>query len=224
MPKFKPRWKAVVTDETQERVEEADDEEESKDGLEGLDQLVQGSKVVASKGLPVEAMERLEVLSCHLRCDMYKVPRESDEMVLLALGRIEPCLKATMARVVGLGVGELAKILNNSSESSSNSQPHSWWVAEEMDVSAKTLPAHISKLPSGLSVSLWSKLEVFGFNSCDNIYFITNSSKVHATSPDFTLEQFLSKMSENYGVEITMVVQVKLNHNNLLMKIPIVDF
>jgi len=189
VPKFKPRWKAVVTDETQERVEEADDEEESKDGLEGLDQLVQGSKVVASKGLPVEAMERLEVLSCHLRCDMYKVPRESDEMVLLALGRIEPCLKATMARVVGLGVGELAKILNNSSESSSNSQAHSWWVGEGMDVSAKTLPAHISKLPSGLSVSLWSKLEV------------------HATSPEFTLEQFLSKMSENYGVEITMVVQ-----------------
>ena len=171
MPKFKPRWKAVVTDETQERVEEADDEEESKDGLGGLDQLVQGSKVVASKGLPVEAMERLEVLSCHLRCDMYKVPRESDEMVLLALGRIEPCLKATMARVVGLGVGELSKILNNSSESSSNSQPHSWWVGEGMDVSAKTLPAHISKLPSGLSVSLWSKLEVFGFNSCVQYIF-----------------------------------------------------
>jgi len=190
LPKFKPRSKAVVTDETQERSEEAEDEEkESKDGLEGLDQLVHGSKVVASKGLPVEAMERLEVLSCHLRCDMYKVPRESDEMVLLALGRIEPCLKATMARVVGLGVGELAKILSNSSESSSNSQPHSWWVGEGMEVSAKTLPAHITKLPSGLSVSLWSKLEV------------------HATSPEFTLDQFLSNMKENYGVEITMVVQ-----------------
>ena len=119
-----------------------------------------GSKVVASKGLPVEAMERLEVLSCHLRCDMYNVPRESEEMVLLALGRIEPCLKATMARVAGLGVGELTRVLKTSSEGSSNCQPHSWWVGEGMDVSAKTLPALITKLPSGLSVSLWSKLEV----------------------------------------------------------------
>ena len=46
---------------------------------------------------------------------------------------------------------------------------------------------------------------------------------MHATSPEFTLDQFLSKMSENYGVEITMVVQVKSNHNSLLIKIPIVD-
>ena len=57
-----------------------------------------------------------------------------------------------------------------------------------------------------------------------NVYLIKNSSKVHATSPEFTLDQFLSKMSENYGVEITMVVQVKSNHNSLLIKIPIVDF
>ena len=156
----------MVTDETQERVEEADDEEESKDGLEGLDQLVQGSKVVASKGLPVEAMERLEVLSCHLRCDMYKVPRESEEMVLLALGRIEPCLRATIARVAGLGVGELARAMNTKCEGSSNSQPLSWWVGEGQDISAKTLPVPITKLPSGLNVSLWSKLEVFGFNFC----------------------------------------------------------
>ena len=129
--------------------------------LEGLDQLLLGSRVVASKGLPNEAMERLEVLSCHLRCDMYKVPREDDVMVLLPLGRIEPCLKATMARVVGLGVGELSRMLNNSSESSSNSQPFSWWVGEGVEISAKTLPAPITKLPSGLSVSLWSKLEVY---------------------------------------------------------------
>ena len=54
--------------------------------------------------------------------------------------------------------------------------------------------------------------------------FITHSLKVHATSPDFTLDQFLSNMKENYGVEITMVVQVKSYHNNLFMKIPIVDF
>ena len=160
VPKFKPRSKTVVTDETQERSDEGNHEEESKDGLEGLDQLVAGSKVVASKGLPVEAMERLEVLSCHLRCDMYNVPRESEEMVLLALGRIEPCLKATIARVAGLGVGELTRVLKTSSEGSSKCQPHSWWVGEGMDVSAKTLPAPITKLPSGLSVSLWSKLEV----------------------------------------------------------------
>ena len=161
MPKFKPRSKTVVTDETQERSDEAA-EEESKDGPEGLNQLVTGSKVVASKGLlSVEAMERLEVLSCHFRCDMYKVPRESEEMVLLALGRIEPCLKATIARVAGLGVGELARALNTSCEGSSNSQPLSWWVGAGVDISAKTAPAPITKLPSGHRVSLWSKLEVF---------------------------------------------------------------
>lgn len=166
VPKFNPRSKTVVTDETQEKSDEAA-EEESKDELEGLDQLVAGSKVVASKGLmPVEAMERLEVLSCHLRCDMYKVPRESEEMVLLALGRIEPCLRATIARVAGLGVGELARAMNTKCEGSSNSQPLSWWVGEGQDISAKTLPVPITKLPSGLNVSLWSKLEVFGFNFC----------------------------------------------------------
>ena len=166
VPKFMPRSKTVVTDETQERSVEAT-EEETNDGPEGLDQLVTGSKVVASKGLPVEEMERLEVLSCHLRCDMYKVPRESEEMVLLDLGRIEPCLKATMARVAGLGVGELARVLDTSCEgSSSSSQPHSWWVGEGVDVSADTVSAPITNLPSGLSVSLWSKLEVIGFNFC----------------------------------------------------------
>ena len=208
VPEFNPRLKTVVTDETQERNDEADNEE-SKDELEGLDQLLMGSKVVASKGLPNEAMERLEVLSCHLRCDMYKVPREDDVMVLLPLGRIEPCLKATMARVVGLGVGELARMLNNSSESSSNRQPFSWWVGEGVEISAKTLPAPITKLPSGLSVSLWSKLEVSRLSFCSN--FATNFFKVHATGPEFTLDQFLSKMSENYGVEVTMVVQVHID-------------
>ena len=208
VPKFKPRSKTVVTDETQEKIDEGDDEEKSKDGLEGLDQLVTSSKVVASKGLPVEAMERLEVLSCHLRCDMYKVPRESEEMVLLALGRIQPCLKATMTRVAGLGVGELARVLkNNGCEGSSSiNRLKSWWVGEGMDVSATTPPAPLTKLPSGLSVSLWSKLEVIGFNLCLNLSL--TPPKVHATCPEFTLDQFLSKMNENYGVEITMVVQV----------------
>jgi hypothetical protein len=38
------------------------------------------------------------VLSCHLRCDLYLVPREREEAVLAALGRLEPCLPATIAR------------------------------------------------------------------------------------------------------------------------------
>ena len=45
-------------------------------------------------------------------------------------------------------------------------------------------------------------------------FIVTNSAKVHATSPEFTLDQFLSKMSEDYGVEITMVVQVNSRYNN----------
>ena len=158
-----------MTDETQQRSDEVD-EEESKDGLKGLDQLVSSSKVIASKGLPVEALERLEVLSCHLRCDMYSVPRETDEMVLQALGRIEPCLKATAARVVGLGLGELGTALQKGDSCGSKDLPHSWWVGEGIDIRAETRAVSMTKLPSGLNVSLWSKLEVFLQSSCFNYF------------------------------------------------------
>ena len=169
VPEFTPRAKAVVTDETQQKSDEVD-EEESKDGLKGLDQLVSSSKVIASKGLPVEALERLEVLSCHLRCDMYSVPRETDEMVLQALGRIQPCLKATAARVVGLGLGELATALQKGDSGGSKGLPYSWWVGEGIDIRAETQAVSMTKLPSGLNVTLWSKLEVFLQSSCFNYF------------------------------------------------------
>ena len=199
VPVFLARDKVIVTDES-EGAPEGRREEGEGGHLADLQQLVDRSRVREPRDLGQAAMERLEVLSCHLRCDMYGVPRERDSAVLAALGRLEPCLPATAARVLSLGLGELLPRLSSSSaslkhspsssSSTSSSAPRNWWVSEGSTLSAPCPTPTLTTLPSGLTVSLWSKLEV------------------RSTGDSFTLQDFLDCMKSRYGVEITMVVQV----------------
>jgi len=149
-----------------------------------LSSMLGSSLSICVSDLPASLATRLSVVTCHLRCDMYNIPRATDQQVLAFMGYLEPCLPSTVQCVTGLGIAEIIKIC-----ASSGSCSHSnWWVGQGQVIYADTVKPASTKLSPHLSVTLWDKLEIQG-------------------STDTTLHDFLEMMKIKYQLEVTMVVQ-----------------
>merc|ERR1712202_90856 len=71
--------------------------------------------------MTLDMTSRLCVVTSHLRCDMYNIPRATDQQIMYFMGHLEPCLSSTVHQVVGLGLAELVKICASSIGSGSSS-------------------------------------------------------------------------------------------------------
>jgi len=190
VPSFMPKNKEIITDESiaSDNVTDAHGEID----LSKLSSLLNSSTLhVDEADLPQSKVTRLSVLASHLRCDMYNIPRATDEQMMYFMGYLEPCLSSTVHQVVGIGLGELVKIFSSSSgcsSSSNSSAPTNWWVGPGLVTASAAVKPALTKLSPGLSVTLWDKLEIQGDSST-------------------TLQDFLHMMQQKYQLEVTMVVQ-----------------
>merc|ERR1712096_325318 len=71
--------------------------------------------------MTLDMTSRLCVVTSHLRCDMYNIPRATDQQIMYFMRHLEPCLSSTVHQVVGLGLAELVKICTSSSGGSNSS-------------------------------------------------------------------------------------------------------
>jgi len=177
---FVSKNKEIVTDESVA----ADTVVASNDNVDlmKLSALLSPTLKVCASDLPTSLSTRLNVITCHLRCDMYNIPRANNQQVQSAMGFLEACPPSTIQSVTGLGIAELVNICTDSGSSCN------WWVGQGQVIHAGTVKPPSTKLSPQLSVTLWDKLEIQG-----------NSST--------TLQDFLDKMKIKYQLEVTMVVQ-----------------
>eukprot|EP00090_Calanus_glacialis_P011422 TRINITY_DN1982_c0_g1_i4.p1 TRINITY_DN1982_c0_g1~~TRINITY_DN1982_c0_g1_i4.p1 ORF type:complete len:439 (+),score=177.12 TRINITY_DN1982_c0_g1_i4:87-1403(+) len=179
VPPFMPRNKEIITDES---IAGSDATAGPGDiDLAKLSSLLSPALQVCVPDLPMSLTTRLSVVTTHLRCDLYNIPRDTHQQVMHAMGHLESCLSSTVHQVVGLGLSEMIKICSSSS-------PTNWWVGPGLVTAAEAVKPAVTKLSPGLAVTLWDKLEIQGDSST-------------------TLQHFLDMMKKKYQLEVTMVVQ-----------------
>jgi len=190
VPPFVPKNKEIITDESVTADDTTKDPAETV--LESMTSLLDTTTIhVGQADIPTSMVTRMCVLASHLRCDMYNIPRATEQQLMYFMGYLDPCLAPTISQVVGLGLSELVRICTtnvSTSSSSCNTSPTNWWVGPGLVIPAAAVKPPVTRLSPGLSVTLWDKLEVQGNTTT-------------------TLQNFLDIMQQKYQLEVTMVVQ-----------------
>ncbi|XP_012944645.1 ubiquitin-like modifier-activating enzyme 6 [Aplysia californica] len=198
VPEFRPSNKRIVTDETVNK-EDATPQEMSGDVIvlsgQRILQACQSNKNTAIH--PVSPLDfekdddsngHIDFISAtaNLRAQMYSIECGDRLKIKKIAGRIVPAIATTTAAVSGLVAIELIKVLAKAPmEQYKNCFLN---LALPLILLSEPGPVQRNVLREGLSVTMWDKWEVRG-------------------SKDFTLQQFLDSLKQQFGFEATSACQ-----------------
>merc|ERR1719450_1019492 len=69
-----------------------------------LSSMLGSSLSICVSDLPASLATRLSVVTCHLRCDMYNIPRATDQQVLAFMGYLEVIMLSRIITVSSLTI------------------------------------------------------------------------------------------------------------------------
>ncbi|KAI8793388.1 ubiquitin-like modifier-activating enzyme 6 isoform X1 [Biomphalaria glabrata] len=196
IPEFKPRNKAIVTDETASK--EVSTNQPSGDVVEEAGQrikcLIEGNSLNTSSLTPLEFEKDNDsnghidfiTSTTNLRAQMYGIAIGDRFKIKKIAGRIVPAIATTTATVSGLVTVEMIKVLQHMPlEKLKNCFLN---LALPVILLSEPGPVVRTVLREGLSVTIWDKWEIRG-------------------SENFTLQNFIDQCKEKFGFEASSIVQ-----------------